>query len=323
MFIVEAHFFRIPDGMGIEEAVAGLQSALECLEWSHSLKVLHDPRSPWLVVKDRIVLSGNGELVFNEALASAGLARSIYITWDDQWFWTTYRHQDSLKTQRHFLLHPEPDEGQSPWIINLGEKEPWETYLERPGDGDLQKMAAFHELPGITHTGKLNFPDEWQFEKELVVTGTKPVEPPLPHDPDSLLGLMNRAVNGETLSIHQALRLMQSLYAPLSMKHVSAAMLTHRVYVRKKRWFRRRDALRGIKGERLVIALSSLDDYPGFTPDELRRYCEPIFVLDLLDQLGSNEGLYFDPYQKEASLQVYPKDKPSFRKIISSASIWD
>ena len=319
MFAVEALFFRITDE--VSASIECFRSALATLERGHQLTVLHDGKSSWLMVKGRIDLCRGEQQVFDDALKVSGLRELITITWDDQWSWTTYRHLDLDGELRYFVLNPEPDEGQTPWIADVGAKETWEVYTDAPDDSDLQRMAAFFQLPGITHSGRLEFPDEWELHQELLVVGKGPVVPPTPIDPESALGLMKRASDGEKLSIPEALRLMQSAYAPLSVKHVSDAMRTYSVYAPKRRWFRKRASLRGPKGQKLVPVLSSLHQVPGVSSTQLDQDFAPLFVLELIDQLKRDEGLIFDPLQKDASLQIDPEDVPNFRRMIASGSV--
>ncbi len=320
MFIVERLFIRIE--IDVETSINALTSALGVLDRGHQITVFHDSKYPWLTVDGRIEARGEQQSLFDDALADGGLRETIYITWDDQWAWTTYRHRESGRLGRYFVLHPEPEDGQSPWIKNMGEREEWEAYAEVPGDSDLQKMAAYYQLPGITHRDRLEFPDVWENRRELVVAGKGHKTPTPSIDPNSPLGLMRRASEGNPLSISEAIRLMQAGYGPLSVKVVSGAFLAHCVFAPKRQLFRRRAVLRGPDGQKLVPVLSSLDQIPGVSSDQLEKDFAPILVLDLIKQLERDEGMLFNPLQKNCSLQIDPEDVPSFRKTIESGSVW-
>ncbi len=314
MFVFDSLFIHI--AVGVEPTIEGFRSALACLERGHHLTVLHHPKFPWLVVKEHLDLPGEQRRPFVEAMIAAGLGELIQITWDDESAWSTYWHLSPGKPPRRFVLNPEPAHGQTPWIINLGDKEPWETYTQVPSDIDLQAMAAFYQLPGITHQGRLEFPDEWEFQKELFVVGKGPaVPPPLP-DPNSLSSLLVRSSNGEILAVADALRLLNAGMCFPGSTLMSTSMKAHRVYAPKSR-----SVLRGPKGQKLMPVLSSLDQVPGVSPDQLKSDFPPIFLLELFDQLKRDEGLIFDPLQKDGSLQIDPEDVPSFRRMIASGSL--
>lgn len=320
MFVVEALFIRLPDR--VDACIEAFQTVLEGLERSHALTVLHDPKFSWLMVKGRLELSGDQRKIFEDAMVAAGMDELIQITWDDQWSWTTYRHFSPAKPIRWFVLHPEPEDGQSPWITNVGDKEPWETYREIPGDDDLQAMAVHYQLPGITHAGRLDFPEQWAVQRELKVAGkTSALPPPLP-DPNGLTALFLRTLDGEVLSIADALRLLNAGLAAAGSTFLSQSMRAHPVYAPKRRWFRGRPHVRGPKGQKLIPALSFLEQIPGIPVDQLKREFSPVRVMDLINELKPDEGLSFDLFQKGSSLQVDPEDVPSFRKMIASPLEW-
>jgi len=298
----------------VEQAIAAFKSVVATLERGTFVTVLHDPDYPWLAIKERLDLSGDQRMVFYDGMAAAGLTELIEFTWDDQWSWTTYRHLSPGKPPRRFVLNPEPEEGQSPWIMNLGFREPWEAYADAPGDDDLQAMARYHQLPGITATGKLRFSDSWSFQTDLMVPGTGPGKD-AGGSTNDLASLLLRSADGEILPISGSLRLMNAGLCFDGSTFLSKSMKTHHVYVPKLSLGGSCDVLRNSKGDRLVPVLTSLDQIPGVSPEKLQDEFSSIFVIDLIKEL-KNEGLIFDPLQNHGSLEIPPEDIPSFCKLM-------
>ena len=320
MFIVECLFIRLSGS--VDHAIEMLRSAIGQLEKGWQVQVLHDPKSPWLTIKDRIDLNPEQRRIFQNAMAEAGLGEMIEMSWDDQWGWTTYSHIAPGHMPRRFIKHPEPDEGQSPWVLNLGGKEPWENYAEVPEDSDLQAMAAFHQLPGITFSGNLDFPDEWDLRRNLVLAGKGPATPPPLIDPNSIEGLLKRIARGEVLPVSDAIRLLMSGSAITGPAFLSESMRTHRVYAQKPGRSGKRQALRGSDKKLHVPVLTTLEDFPGKSPQELALEFSAIFTTELIDQLEANQGLAFDLHHEGPSLHVDAEDVPGFRKMIADISGW-